>query len=73
MPNDVILFLLAEVIRRYGEKPSTGGWSSYLGYNTLMAFHHRLKQLKIAPRSVYGTDNPDMGDVHRVASQYDPG
>ncbi len=71
MPNDVILYLLAEVIRRYGENKGLS-WSSYPGYETLMAFHRRLKQLEVTHPSIYGTSNPKMGDVYRVASQYNP-
>ena len=71
MPNDVILYLLAEIIRRYGPKAADGGWSSYPGYNVLMAFHYRVKQLNIPTASVYGTINPDIETVYRVASKYD--
>jgi hypothetical protein len=72
MQNDVILYLLAEVIRRY-EKPSGDRWSLYQGYNALLAFHGRIKQLGILPSSVYGTAYPDAGNIYKVASQYDPG
>lgn len=71
MPNDVILYLLAEIIRRYGPKAADGGWSSYPGYNVLMAFHYRVKQLDIPITSVYGKESPDLWDVYNVASKYD--
>ena len=70
MQNDVILYLLAEIIRRYGENNGLS-WSSYPGYNVLMAFHHRLKQLNVPISTVYGTTNPDIANVYRVASKYD--
>lgn len=72
MQNDVILYLLAEIIRRYGDNKGLS-WSAYPGYNALLAFHGRVKQLGILPSSVYGTAYPDAGNIYKVASQYDPG
>lgn len=72
MPNDVILYLLAEVIRRYGDRPTREQWTAYLGYNALMAFHHRVNQLNIPFSTAYGTSSPDMNSVHKVAVAYDP-